>query len=107
MSEADRLLNDGISAPGFAACGLRIQAARYSGVFGSTPDPIVERLAKWVRSGPTRALAAVPAIAWQLTQVLAMKTSWPRGATELRASAGLRCWVAQASNASRGWATTR
>jgi len=94
--------------PGFMADGLRSQRASSGGVFGATPPASCRRLAKCVRSGPTRARAGVPPIAWQLAHIFDSKIRRPRAAASVAGAGASARWCAShASNAACGWATTR
>src|SRR5580658_6346148 len=53
LSSAPRSPKSGIRAPGLSSPGCSIHAARCCGSFANTPDAIVVRLARCVRSGPT------------------------------------------------------
>ena len=67
----------GILHPGFKAAGFRIHCRRFAGVFGTAPEAIVSRLIRWVRSGPKRPSATVPATVWQLMQAVVSKIFCP------------------------------
>ena len=67
----------GILHPGLIAAGFNIHRRRFSGVFGAAPEAIVSRLIMWVRSGPKRPSATVPATVWQLIQAVVSKILWP------------------------------
>src|SRR5207302_7485308 len=69
----------GMTVPGFAAGGSRIQRLRSSGpLFGSAPPAIVARLATPVRSGPTAPLApGMPGMMWQPPQPFWIVSVWP------------------------------
>ena len=82
--------------PGFIELGSSIHFLRFSGVFWIGPEAIVSRLARCVRSGPNRPVAAVPATVWQLMQALCMKTVWPSAAAGLPGNP-----AARASSAAR------
>src|ERR1019366_7793927 len=60
----------GISAPGLKLAGSSTKARRLAGVLGTDPEAMVSRLARWVKSGPKRPVATVPATVWQLMQAL-------------------------------------
>ena len=47
-------------------------------VFGIVPAPIVRRLPKWVRSGPTVPFAPVPSMVWQAAHAAERNTCAPR-----------------------------
>ncbi len=49
-------------SPGLIDCGLRIHCSSVPGRFGIVPAASVERVARWVRSGPTVPWAGVPAM---------------------------------------------
>ena len=58
-----------MSAPGLIACGFAIQRSRLAASLGSTPAAMVERLARWVRSGAVRPnWAGVPRTVWHPAQ---------------------------------------
>ena len=76
-------------------------------MFGSVPAAIVRRLARWVRSGPIRLPAGVPAMAWHMTQDEARKTSCPRRAAgSVGVAAGVALAGQPAGEQSGGSATT-
>ena len=77
----------GIWFPGLIACGSRIQPARWPREFGNVAAARVARLARWVKSGPTLPIAAVPRMVWH-------NTHWWDMNTGAAAQAGIRLWFA-------------
>ena len=53
----------GMRLPDLKCWGSTSQAPRLSRLFAKIPEARVRRLARWVKSGPKRPLADVPAIA--------------------------------------------
>ena len=67
----------GMTLPGLMACASMIQPPRFPAVLATVPAPIVLRLPKCVRSGPTAPLAPVPAMVWHAAHAEERNTCRP------------------------------
>ena len=85
-SACGREMKPGIAAPGLMPAGWSSQAKRFSRLFGSVAAPMVVRLPKCVRSGPTLPVSVTPRTVWQAPHPVATNSSLPAMAGRLSAS---------------------
>jgi hypothetical protein len=93
--------------PDVICCGSEIQRDSHLVLFGIACAASVERVARWVRSGPIVPRAGVPRIVWQLEQRCDRNTRSSRRCSGVTgARRGRAMFASQARKRSGGSATT-